>query len=310
MTDADAAADAVRAAWSAAAAEADTLVRGRPQLGHTADFSGEVGGHRVWDAHYQPVAPRDMFSMSKTVVAVLVGIAIDQGRLGLDDEVEPGATVRHLLTMTRGAVADFDDIDHLLEQSTSWLPTIRSTPRAHPPGTTFDYDNCGAHLLGVHLADRLGESLEQFATGTLFPALGVTQWTWPTDPDGYNFGFGHLQLLPDGLLAFARLLLHGGRGSDGRQVVSADWVDAMTTAHTAGGAPEDAGYGYLTWVDERGFFLGGWAGQHVTVLTRHRAIVVTTGLPSLLSADWQPARDTVVPVLVTAADRIDGSRGA
>jgi len=161
MTDAEASADAVRAAWSTAAAEADALVRSRPRLGHTADF------------------------------------------------------------------------------------TV-------PPGTTFDYDNCGAHLLGVHLADRLGDRLENFAAGTLFPAIGVTRWTWPTDPDGYNFGFGHLQLLPDDLLAVARLLLHGGRDPEGRQVVAADWVAAMTTAQTA--------------------------------------------------------RDTVVPVLVAAADRIDGPR--
>lgn len=142
-------------------------------------------------------------------------------------------------------------VGRLLDQPTSWLPTIRAMAREQPPGDTFSYDNCGAHLLGAHLAEQLGESLEQFAARELFAPLGITRWAWPEDPDGY-----------------------------------------------------------LTWVDEHGFFLGGWAGQHVTVVPRHELIVVTTGLPELLTADWQPARDTVVPVLVAAADRLAGGSGS
>ncbi len=284
--------------WLRRSALVDHAVRTRPELAHTGDFLLWVDGDLVREEHYRPGGLRDVLSITKTVLGLLVGIAVADGRVRVDDEVEPGATVENLLTMTRGAGDDLDEIDRVLELPGGWLSAIRAMPRLHRPGSVFGYDNCAAHLLGAHVADRAGRTLEDLAADRLFGPLGVTDWVWPRDPEGYCYGFGHLRLAPSALLALGRLMLDDGRSPDGHQVVPAAWVRGMTTATTPGGPPEGCRYGRLTWVDDHGFFLGGWAGQHVTVLPAHRLVAVTTGLPELLPDGWAPARTAVLEHLV------------
>ncbi|MGW0232221.1 serine hydrolase domain-containing protein [Actinopolymorpha singaporensis] len=266
-------------------------------MAQTADLVVRQGGHLVHRVSFAPGRPRDCFSMTKSVLAMLVGLAVDSGVVTLDDRVEDDSTVRDFLTMTRGVASELEDVDRLMELPSGWEQAIRGRAHCWAPGTRFCYDNEAAHLLAIWLSRRVGD-LEEYAAERLFGPLGIDEAEWLRDPEGHCFGAAHLRLSADSLAALGQLLLDGGTTSTQRLLDPA-WVRAMTTTWTPGGPPENTGYGYLTWVDDDGFFFGGWAGQHTSVFPAYDLVVVTTGLPSLLPADWTPARAAVLAHLPT-----------
>jgi CubicO group peptidase (beta-lactamase class C family) len=299
-------------------------LRSRPEFAHTSHFLVMVDGQVVHDAHYRGPAVADIFSITKAVVATLTGIAVRDGLLAdLDLPVEAvvgaavdvggspsaGQTVRHLLTMTRGSRADGPyEIDEVMALPAGWLARIIAADRLDPPGTRFRYDNGATHLLGAVLVRLTGMALRDYAARHLFGPLGIHDWHWPRDPDGLDYGFAHLRLRAADLARLGTLWLDGGAW-EGRQLVDPGFAREMTTAQSAGGPPENCGYGYGLWVDDHGPFAGGWAGQHVTLVPPARAVIVTTGDPRFdpgppptdeLRPGWRPARDLVVEHLVPA----------
>jgi CubicO group peptidase (beta-lactamase class C family) len=290
----------------------DAELRGRPEFAHTSHFLVVVDGRVVHDAHYHGPEVADTFSITKSVVATLAGIAVRQGLLpDLDRPVEDlaGTSLRHLLTMTRGAeTGGAYDIDEVMALPGGWLDRMAAAPRVASPGTEFRYDDGAAHLFGAALARATGTSLSGYAARELFGPLGITRWHWPRDPDGLDYGFGHLRLRAADLAALGTLWMRHGRWQD-TQLMDPGFAREMVTPQTAGGWPEQCPYGYFIWVDEHGPFAGGWAGQHVTVVPAARAVIVTTGDPGFdpgppptdrLPPGWRPARELVVERLVPA----------
>lgn len=289
----------------------DIELRTRPEFAHASHFRVEVDGRVVHDAHYRGPVVADVFSVTKTVVATLAGIAVRDGLLpDLDrpvasvlDVPDHGQTLRHLLTMTRGAQTGGPyEIDEVMALPRGWLARVADAPQTSPPGSRFSYDNGASHLFGAALERLTGRPLSDYARAELFGPLGITRWHWPRDPDGVDYGFAHLRL------SAADLATLGTAWMDGR-LVDPGYARAMVTPQTTGGPPEGHGYGYFTWVDDHGFFAGGWAGQHVTVVPQVRAVVVTTGDPRFdpgppptdeLAPGWRPARDLVTARLVPA----------
>jgi CubicO group peptidase (beta-lactamase class C family) len=273
-------------------------------------------------------APRsnDVFSVTKSVLATVLGVMAQQGRLpALDTEVSAvlpelrGTPAehhswKHLLTMTRGARTDGPwDADELTALSGGLVARIAAAPQVRTPGTTFRYDQGGVHLLSAAAAAVLGEPLSAYAWRELFKPLGFTDAEWACDQDGNAFGYAHLRLRPTDLARLGQLWLDGG-SAEGRQLVEPTYLRAMTRAHSAGGPPEDLPYGYLTWIGQDYVMAGGWAGQHLLVLPSARAVLVTTGDPGFevgppptdrLPADWAPAltllRRHLLPVLRAAS---------
>ncbi|NYH88266.1 serine hydrolase domain-containing protein [Actinopolymorpha rutila] len=266
-------------------------------MAQTADLVVLQGGELIHRASYAAGRLRDCFSMTKSVLAMLVGLAVDSGAVTIDEQVEDDATVRDFLTMTRGVASELEDVDRVMELPSGWEQAIRGRERRWAPGTRFCYDNEAAHLLAIWLSRRVGD-LEKYAAERLFGPLGIDEAEWLRDPEGHCFGAAHLRLSADSFAKLGQLLLDGGTTSTQRLLDPA-WVRATTTAWTPGGPPENTAYGYLTWVTADGFFFGGWAGQHTSVFPTYELVVVTTGLPSLLPVDWMPARAAVLAHLPT-----------
>ncbi|HET8527803.1 MAG TPA: serine hydrolase domain-containing protein [Gaiellaceae bacterium] len=186
---------------------------------------------------------RDTYSVTKTVVSTLVGIALARGDVRT---VEPW---RPLLTMTAGFSGEIDDVMAL---DTSWEQAIRAWPRL--PAGTFRYDNGTAHLLACELARALRTPLDAYAAEVLFAPLGIDRWLWPRDPEGYAFGFGHLRLRTRDLARIGEAWRVGA-------LVDPAYRAEATRAWTPGGPPEHRPYGCLWWISPRGFFGAGYAGQ-------------------------------------------------
>jgi CubicO group peptidase (beta-lactamase class C family) len=300
----------------------DARLRGRPEYAHTSHFLVIVDGPTVYDAHYRGPRVADVFSVTKSIVATLAGIAVRRGHLpDLDlpieavldvaDSPSAGQTLAHLLTMTRGAQTwDEYDTDEVMGLPSGWVERMAAAPRIAAPGTRFHDDDGAAHLFGAALARLVGTSLSEYAAAELFEPLGVREWHWPRDPDGLDYGFAHVRLSAADLGALGRLWMDHGVWEGGR-LVDPGFAARTVSPHSAGGWPEERPYGYFIWIDEHGPFAAGWAGQHVTVVPAARAVIVTTGDPRFdpgpppaheLPPDWRPAHHLVterlVPVLL------------
>ncbi|MFZ0715120.1 serine hydrolase domain-containing protein, partial [Mycobacterium sp.] len=211
---------------------------------------------------------RSSYSITKSITSTLVGIAISEGRLRLDETLaqmlpryaplmspsEALVTLQQLLTMTGGFLDTFDETgEQALQSSPDWIRYILQH-QDNPAGQAFHYSDYGAHLLSPILVQATGESVLAYARAKLFDPLGIVTtpsveptitgtlqfpaaylsagFAWPVDPQGFNTTAAWIKLRPRDLATFGQLFLQSGQWK-GRQVVPAAWVQQATTAHVA-----------------------------------------------------------------------------
>ncbi len=273
------------------------------------------------ERHWAADIRRDVFSVSKTFTSVAVGIAADEELLRVDDPVLrylPGlaaaagdgveaVTIRHLLTMTSGLNWRWPDpdADHPEDPAADFL----STPPVAAPGTLFQYRGASTYLLSRIIHARSGVDLRDYLVPRLFAPLGIGNPQWHRCPLGYSLGAVGLFLRTAEIARLGQALLNGGR-YQGRQLVSAEYVDALTadTVSTdgqmaTGGAvphPQNATYGRHVWLCDRdgAWRMDGLYGQFCVVFPHHTACITVTShyqgaTTDILDAIWSE----IVPTL-------------
>jgi CubicO group peptidase (beta-lactamase class C family) len=293
------------------AAAVENAVRGNPRLRHLQSVLVSVRGELRAECYFRDRRADDLanlHSVTKVVVGTLAGIALDDGALGLEtpavevlgaapeDPRKREISVRHLLTMTSGldCAEGSWDIDDIADRGGSWVDGALAAPLVADPGTAFSYNNGAAHVLGAVVSRAVGRPLAELAEERLFGPLGVRDYRWPTDPDGYALAYGHLELRPRDLVRLGEVYLAGGDS-----IVSERYAAAATTAATDGGSPEETPYGFFWWVRDDAFFAGGFGGQYLYVVPALELVAVTTGdaavwIPTAASAR-RLIEDVVVP---------------
>lgn len=260
---------------------------------------------------YNQETRHELYSCTKSFVATLVGIAIDRGKIsGVARPVKeffPGRTFKnwdtgkqaltleHLLTMTAGlAWVEGDPAYRELYLSRDWVQFMLDKPMVAPPGSRFNYCSGCSHVLSAIVQGQTGMNTRKFAEQELFGLLGITNLDWSTDSAGIPIGGWGLQLTPRDMAKLGYLYLHRGLW-DGRQVVSAAWVQAATTSHT--GADGPLGYGYQWWVYPRfgAYTALGRDGQTIFVVPDLDLVVVTTAATSGHDAIFQLIEQYIVP---------------
>ena len=283
-------------------------------------------GHVVLDAVVYPFGsddPHIVHSCAKSVVATLIGIAIDQGLLaGVDvpvveilgdaapeavDDRKAAMTVEDLLTMSTGLdcrdsyLYDWVGLTEML-QSEDWAAHVLALPMGDEPGTKFEYCNGSSYLLSAILSEVTGMSASEYAEQVLFGPLGFGGFEWPAGPDGTTMGWGQLWLHPADLAKLGYLYLRDGEWA-GAELVPATWVAAATAEQIPAGTLSD-GYGYQWWIDDEGFVMAlGLGGQYLFVMPEQDLVmVVTAGLPGgRFGIPRNLATRYVVPAAVSAA---------
>jgi CubicO group peptidase (beta-lactamase class C family) len=209
-------------------------------------------------AHNSSETQWPVHSVTKTVLSILVGIAIDKGLLRLDQKlpelvseatemaIDPRAadiTLRDLLTMSSGF-----DPHEMIEVPGVWNSSVWMINRTvkHPPGTHFYYDNQGTNLIAIILRRAVGGNIVAFAKNELFAPLQIDRYQWTVDGDGNLPGYSGLLLTGRDMAKIGLLYLQQGRWRE-QKVVSEAYVLDSTRKHNDGGAPVHAGYGYLWW---------------------------------------------------------------
>lgn len=242
-------------------------------------------------------------SMSKSVLALLVGAAIGDGMLTLDDHVstllpELGtsafaeATVEDLLRMSsgvalknsfaRGADSDNRAINPMIWPQRNVLDYLRQkTERSTPPGSGFDYNGAQTAVLGAVLKRRTGKSATAYLEEKLWMPMGAESPAyWIINQNGDEGVAGQFAAT---LRDYGRLgILVMNRGYiNGKQLVSADWITRMTELRTDKPQPSHPPfYGLHIWIPQaaggRSMFWG-VNGQNIFIDPIARVVIVHTG---------------------------------
>jgi CubicO group peptidase (beta-lactamase class C family) len=229
------------------------------------------GGELVFERYFNGFGPADangVHSLSKSVLSVLTGIAIDQGLLTLDtriDEVltadlvgEHGdLTVRTLLTMSGGVEVPDPEAAYEWEPGDTkpFVQAVLASPSVAEPGTEFSYSTGLTTVLAAVLTEAAGMPLCDFAAQNLFGPLGIGIDYWHREIGGYFAGGDSLFLTPRDIARFGQLVLDDG-AYDGHQLVSTAWLEESLSPVWELGCrarpttPER--YGYLWWNYEIG----------------------------------------------------------
>lgn len=252
-------------------------------------------------------------SMHKTLVGLLVGVAIDEGRIGSVQEAvskyitewrgDPrGAiTIEQMLTMSSGLSQGGFSMNPLslgmrwLNSGHSMQPLLEM-PLVKPPGTRYEYRDINTELLGVILSRAWGRSYSSILRDKLWLPMGGERARVHTDSPGGRAYTSCCLGAP--ALDWARIgLVLLGRGeANGRRIVSSGWVEQMTRPSLT-----SRRYGYQTWlgyddpmlpptgggstggiatepfIARDTFFLVGRGQQHVFVTPSRELVIVRLG---------------------------------
>lgn len=184
-------------------------------------------------------SPVNIKSASKTLLATLVGVAIERGVLrGLDQPVAPllagrippeadprvrEITVGHLLSMQAGLESTSGASYGAFVSSRDWVRFVLSRPMVEEPGGPMVYSTGTSHLLGAVLVRAARRPLRELMAEWLFTPLGHAVPDWTRDPQGLHFGGNEMALSPRALLAFGECCRNAGRHA-GRQVIPAAFL--------------------------------------------------------------------------------------
>ena len=256
-----------------------------------------------------------MRSLSKVVLGLCVGIAIESGRYSidgdpfeLDSRIWPTlrqcakivnlkniplleqVTVRHLLTQSAGyANGELMCSSWLMGRDRErLLEILLNEPIEFKPGERFVYSNAAAFMLSAFLQEISGETVYELAQRDLFRPLEILEHSW-TNYGSYSAGATGLYLRAVDLHKIGRLLLHRGTWK-GKQIVSTSFVEAMSRKHVdvfddrwRETALSPTGYGFLVWINKDGYYATGANGQYLIVQPGKEAVV------SILSNDRRSA---------------------
>ena len=218
---------------------------------------GKLAGDWSWGT--TRTTPREVFSITKSITSALVGIAVRDGDLRLDDRVSryvpqwrgtPSAdvTVRNLLSNDSGRFWSAESDYGRLLRSRNRTAYAVGLPQQHAPGTAWAYNNAAIQVLEPVLEEATGKPVEQFAQERLFDPLGMSHSRFVTDASGSAMVFYGVQTTCLDLARFGMLYLGGG-SVDGTRMLTRDHVrqsvGRSSTVH-------NAAYGYLWWLNRPG----------------------------------------------------------
>ena len=283
-----------------------------------------VGGQEV-AAWGEPDRADQTFSVAKTYLALLAGIAHERGLLepsarvsqrlpgiGFDSEHNRAITWEHLLTQTSEWEGECfgmpDQVEHHRRVSNDPNPpTGRKGERRalRAPGTYWEYNDVRINQLSLALLHLFRRPLpEVFLETVLRPVGGGRDFRWEGYDDAWvEIDGRRMQSVPGGThwgagvtigardqARIAQMLLDGGV-HEGRQVISDDWVRRLSQPGAV--APF---YGWLTWLNRDGrmfpaasrasWFMVGAGGQYVWIDPENEAVVVVRWLDGARSQDF------------------------
>jgi CubicO group peptidase (beta-lactamase class C family) len=266
-------------------------------------------------------SPIHVFSVTKSIISALIGIAIDQGLIKcvnqkvLDffpeyeveqrDHIIQNVTLKHLLTMTTPYKYEEEPYIHYFT-SEDWVKFSLGLVGGQGEIGQFRYTPLiGPDILSGILIRATGKTVLDFATEFLLSPLGISvkeniifhsqeeqlaflatkdRSGWVTDPTGVNTAGWGLTLTAMDMAKLGQLYLYKGNWN-GKQILSTAWIEESTKEHSRS-AQLNLAYGYLWWVDDDNSFAAVGDSGNVIYVNTERQMVV-----SIASLYMQEAKD-------------------
>lgn len=289
------------------------MTRERAILGFLDELDGKglhgflltLGGETLSEGYFAPFSPDQphrLYSVSKSVVSLAIGMLADEGRLSLDDRIVHHfpewtgehtppllgeVTIRHMLKMStcydRAMYSPLDDKD--------WTKPFFFGKPTHPAGTLFHYDTSASQVMGALVEKLTGEEILSFMQRRLFDRIGMDgKKRWLKDRTGTSQGGTGLSMTLRDFSKLANFCMGDGQG-----IVSEGYLRAATgwqIATDERSAPEEKhGYGYQFWRMRKGFYMYGLGGQMALCLPEEGLCLCTTADMMLSSVGVQPIFD-------------------
>ena len=277
--------------------------RGKLALERYFEGEDEAWGDPLGTVAFGPETLHDLRSISKSIVGLLYGIALSEGKVApLDtplvdlfdypelagDEARRKITVKHALTMTLGLdwdeslpYSDKRNSEIAMEMAEDRYRYILARPIVAEPGSSWTYSG-GSTALLAHLVSRgYNKPLIDIAREKLFTPLGIDQSVWTAGSNGEAAAASGLRLTARDLARIGQMILNGGRW-DEKQVVPALWLRDSFIKQV----PSEDGlfYGYQWWLgtgsrEGRDWMAGFGNGGQRLVMIPHldMAVVVLAG---------------------------------
>lgn len=272
----------------------------------------------------------DLRSVTKSVVGLLYGIALAEGKVPAPDAplyvqfpqypdllAEPGRElilVRHALSMQMGTEWDEDlpysdprNSEIAMENAPDRYRFILEQPIREAPGRAWIYSGGAVALLGKLIETGTGLPLDHYAAEKLFAPLGITTFEWVAGADGAPSAASGLRLtLPD-LARIGQLVADYGV-HDGRQIVPRDWLELSFEPRATVNDVTRYGYlWYLAGTPERPIAIAvGNGGQRLTVQPDPGLVVASFAGRYNDPESWQTSFKVLIDFAVPEAKRLLG----
>jgi CubicO group peptidase (beta-lactamase class C family) len=268
-----------------------------------------------YGAGFSATTPLLGWSMTKSVLAGVVGVLVKEGRLALDQPAGAAAIgadgreairIADLLAMSRGlnfneAYGTVSDVTRMLYLEPDMAGFARGQPLMHPAGEFWSYSSGTANILSRIAQDAAGALGAQYPADKLFKPLGMTSATMETDESGTLVGSSYMYATARDWARYGQFLLQAGVWQ-GQELLPRGYVAMMASPVAA----SDGQYGHgLVWlwgsdaavpgknpdaafgIPADTFWMAGHDGQSTAIIPSRELVIVRLGLT--------PARDHYSP---------------
>jgi len=263
--------------------------------------NGKIKFEKYWEGHSKD-SISNSFSVTKSIISLLIGIAIDEGHIKSVDQkvgdfipefaIAPNnvLSIKDLLTMSSGL--DWDEaysspfsITTQAYYGTDLHELVKDLKVIEKPGVLWEYMSGNTQLLAFILKKATGKEVSDYASGKLWKPLGAkNDALWCLDKkDGMEKAYCCFNSTARDFARIGQLVLNDGM-FDGVEIISKKYIDeatkpAINLANNKGGLVDF--YGYQFWIIQyKGYdipYARGILGQYIFVVPDKNAVIVRLG---------------------------------